>query len=128
MFFSPKETIMPHTVVRIYNDLAIAQHARDRLLNSGFAPDSVHLSANQDEAGPVEGNFIVDEMDAGHARGRRLIHRLFSAEGRTETADHSRSVWRDSYLLTVDIDSDEQLERASDIMERTGADTHEPRH
>jgi len=121
MFFSPEETIMPHTVVRIFNDLAIAQHARDQLLNSGFTPDSVHLSANQDEAGPVEGNFILDKQDTGSDSGRRLIHRLFSSDA---PHTNSRPVWPDSYLLTVDIDSDEQLERASDIMERTGPDTH----
>lgn len=124
---------MPHTVVRIFNDLTIAQHARDQLLNSGFTPDSVHLSANQDEAGPVEGNFILDEMDTGHDSGRRLIHKLFGSGNRTDAPHNSsRPVWPDSFLLTVDIDSDEQLERASDIMERTGShnmpEQQEPKH
>lgn len=112
---------MPNTVVRIYDNLAVAQHARDQLLDSGFAPDSVHLSSNQDEAGPVEGNFILDEKDTGHGPGSGLLHRLFGTEERTDAYNSARPVWRDSYLLTVDTDDDEQLERASDIMERTGA-------
>ena len=115
------ETITPHTVVRIYDNLAVAQHARDQLLSSGFAPDSVHLISNQDEAGPVQGNFILDENDIGHGRGGGLMHRLFGTAERTDAYNSSRPVWRDSYLLTVDTDDDAQLERASDIMERTGA-------
>lgn len=113
---------MPNTVVRIYDNLAVAQHAREQLLNSGFPPESVHLSSTLDDAGPVEGNFVLDEKDTGHGPGRGLMHRLFGTEERTDAYNSSHPVWRDSYLLTVDAHDDEQLERASDIMERTAAE------
>lgn len=108
---------MPTTVVRIYDKLSIAEQARDQLLSSGFSSDRIHLSSNQDEAGPMENNFILDEKDTGGGP----MHRFFGTEERADAYDNANPVWRSSYLLTVDTDDDEQLELASDIMERIGA-------
>jgi len=112
---------MPTTVVRIYDQLSVAEQARDQLLSSGFSSDRVHLSSNMDEAGPVENNFILNEKDTGHGPPGGPIERFFGVEERTDAYGNANPVWRSSYLLTVDTDDDEQLERASDIMERIGA-------
>ncbi|HEY0848229.1 MAG TPA: hypothetical protein VGE12_22870 [Noviherbaspirillum sp.] len=112
---------MPTTVVRIYDKLSVAEQARDQLLSSGFAADRVHLSSNLDEAGPVENNFILDEKDTGEGPPGSAMDRLFGNEERTDAYGNATPVWRSNYLLTVDTDDDEQLERASDIMERIGA-------
>lgn len=112
---------MPTTVVRIYDKLSIAEQARDQLLSSGFSSDRIHLSSNQDEAGPMENNFILDDKDTGHGPRSGPLHRFFGTEERTDAYGSAHPVWHSSYLLTVDTDDDEQLELASDIMERIGA-------
>lgn len=112
---------MPTTVVRIYDKLSVAEQARDQLLNSGFSADSVHLTSTLDEAGPVENNFILDEKDTGKGPRSGRLNKMFGVEERTDAYGNASPEWRSSYLLTVDTDDDEQLERASDIMERMGA-------
>lgn len=112
---------MPTTVVRIYDKLSVAEQARDQLLSSGFSSDRIHLSSNLDEAGPVENNFILDEKDRGSGPPGSAMDRMLGNEERTDAYGNATPVWRSSYLLTVDTDDDEQLELASDIMERIGA-------
>lgn len=112
---------MPTTVVRIYDKLSVAEQARDQLLSSGFPSERIHLSSSMDEAGPVENNFILNEKDLGSGPPGSVLDRMLGNEERTDAYGNATPVWRSSYLLTVDTDDDEQLELASDIMERIGA-------
>lgn len=112
---------MPNTLVRVYDNFASAQHARDQLLASGFPPDSVHLDSTLDEAGPVEGNGILDEKDTGKGPRSGPLHRFFNVEERTDAYNNSEPVWRGSYLMTVDAEDDAQSARAREIMDRMGA-------
>lgn len=108
---------MPGLVVRVYDHLSDAQNARHLLLQSGFEPSSISLSANHDEAGPVEGNGILDDKDKGTGpRGAPL-----GAENRTGAYNSSEPIWRSSVMLTVDADDDEQWQRACRIMDSCGA-------
>lgn len=112
---------MPNTLVRIYDSLATAQHAREQLLASGIQPDSVHLESRIDEAGPVEGNGILDAKDTGKGPADGPLNRLFGIEERTDAYNNSEPVWRGSVILTVDTEDEAQSARATDIMDRMGA-------
>lgn len=112
---------MPNTLVRVYDNLAAAQHAREQLLASGFASDHVHLDSTVDEAGPVEGNSVLDDKDTGKGPRSGPLYKFFNIEERTDAYNNSEPVWRSCYLLTVDADDDAESARASDIMDSTGA-------
>ena len=112
---------MPNTLVRIYDNLASAQHAREQLLASGFPADNVHLDSRIDEAGPVEGNGILDAKDMGKGPAYGPLNKLFGVEERTDAYNNAEPVWRGSVMLTVDTEDEAQSARASDIMDRTGA-------
>ncbi|HZW19813.1 hypothetical protein [Noviherbaspirillum sp.] len=112
---------MPSTLVRIYDTLASAEHARQQLLASGFTPDSVHLDSRLDEAGPVEGNGVLDAKDMGNGPPDGPINELLGVEERTDAYNNSEPVWRGTFMLTVDTDDDVQNARATDIMDKTGA-------
>ncbi|MCW7540085.1 hypothetical protein OOT46_19810 [Aquabacterium sp. A7-Y] len=104
---------MSHEVVRTYDRLGDAEQARLTLLSSGFDADSVHLSSTVDEAGPVEGNFLV-------GNGRR-------SSGRADAYDrnYAQVAHRGSVLLTVDAEDGEQQRRAAGILDASGAfDVH----
>jgi hypothetical protein len=112
---------MPNTLVRIYDNLVNAEYARNELLGCGFPASSVHLDSNDDEAGPVEGNFILDSKDGqpsgvGH-RGRSKGRHPHPSGGHMG----SMAVQRGTYVLTVEADSDEQCARAAEVMDRFGA-------
>lgn len=112
---------MPQTLVRIYDSLATAQHAREKLLESGFPPECVHLDSRLDEAGPVEGNAVLDAKDMGEGPRDGPLNKLFGVEERTDAYNNSEPVWRGSVMLTVDAEDEVEGARASDIMDRTGA-------
>jgi hypothetical protein len=112
---------MANTLIRIYDNLSAAQHAREQLLGAGFSQDSVQLESRMDEAGPVENNFILDEKDTGKGPSDGPLHKLFGTEERTDAYGNADPKWRGSYQLSVDADDDAQAARASDIMDRSGA-------
>lgn len=112
---------MPNTLIRIYDSLATAHHAREQLLASGFPPDSVHLDSKLDEAGPVDGNAVVDAKDMGEGPREGMFNKLFGVEERTDAYNNSEPVWRGIIMLTVDVEDEAQGARASDIMDKSGA-------
>lgn len=111
------ETIMPNTLVRIYDNLAAAENARRQLLASGIPSDNVHLDSRLDEAGPVEGSGILDAKDMGKGSGNELA----GTEANTDAYNNSEPVWRGTVMLTVDAEDEAQSARATDIMDRMGA-------
>jgi hypothetical protein len=112
---------MPNTLVRIYDSLATAQHAREKLLASGFPPDCVHLDSKMDEAGPVEGNGMLDAKDMGEGPPDGPLNKLFGVEERTDAYNNSEPVWRGTVMLTVEVEDEADGARATDIMDKSGA-------
>lgn len=112
---------MGNTLVRVYDTLASAEQARNALLASGFPSDCVHLSSNEDEAGPVEGNFALEYKDADNDNDRSALDSTFSRDDINEGLSRQQVAWRGHYLLTVDAVDDEQFNRASDITGQFGA-------
>jgi hypothetical protein len=53
---------MQQAIIRVFDEFDHAEHARDALVESGFARDAVEVSVREDEAGPVEGNFTVGNV------------------------------------------------------------------
>lgn len=112
---------MSNTLVRVYDHLANAERARNALVASGFSSESVHLTAADDEAGPVEGNFILEYKDAARARDRSALDSLLDRDDPNEGLARQDVAWRGNYLLTVDVQDDEQFARAADIAQQFGA-------
>lgn len=109
---------MANTVVRVYSRFSDAQGARDALLSSGFQPDNVHLSSQEDEAGPPQANFVLDYKDTGTNHETKL-DALLDREPRTDALRlQPGAMERGTFLLTVDADDDSDCARASEIMSR----------
>jgi hypothetical protein len=110
------------TLIRTYDSLSNAQDARSLLLASGFSSSCVQLAAIEDEAGPVEGNGILDEKDTGRGpRSGGIMGSLFGVEERTDAYNNAEPLWRSGILLTVDAADEEQCFRAVEIMDSCGA-------
>jgi uncharacterized protein (TIGR02271 family) len=112
---------MANTVVGVFDDYSQAQKAFDQLLGSGFSRDEVQLSpaANSPEARRAvlrDTEQSDNQSDEGWSIGK-FFSSLFGTDTRDEHVDiYSEAVRRGSYLLTVDADSDDQRDRAADIM------------
>lgn len=112
---------MANTLVRVYDKFSDAESARNALLASGFAPDSVHLMSQADEAGPVQGNFVLEYKDTEKGGDRSMFDALFGRDDPNEGQGRTEVAWRGNYLLTVDADDGDQFTRAFDITKRFGA-------
>ena len=110
---------MANEIVKVFDRYEDAEQARSALLAAGFAPGQVRLQCNEDEAGPVEGNFLVGN---GRRPGR--------AGGVSSAADHGDLPYELNYdhpelrglhLLLLDVPSDEQRGRAEELLGGFGA-------
>ena len=98
-------------VIRTFDRIEDGEAARRALLEAGFEPDRVQLSAREDEAGPEEGNFIAGNgrVDAGR-RGRFPV-----AQGAEDAYDANyQPVERRSEQLLVVMVADEQERRRAE--------------
>lgn len=71
---------MATQMIRIFDQYADAEAARDALLAAGYARDSVRVSVRDDEAGPVQGNFTVGnatEAPGGMGEGQHTYARNY---------------------------------------------------
>lgn len=112
---------MANTVVGVFDDYSQAQKAFDQLLGSGFSREEIQLSpaANSPEARRAvlrDTERSDNQSDEGWSIGK-FFSSLFGTDTKDEHVDiYSEAVRRGSYLLTVDADSDDERDRAADIM------------
>lgn len=120
---------MANTLVRVYDHMADAEHARQQLLGNGFSESSVHLSATGDEAGAVQGNFVLDRKEDMNPDAPSFLDRLHDDDTganddisrRPDTSAPQKAVYRNNIILTVDAETAEQESQASSILARSGA-------
>ncbi|RJF99080.1 hypothetical protein [Noviherbaspirillum saxi] len=120
---------MAHTLVRVYDHMADAEHAREQLLKTGFPESHVQLSATGDEAGALQGNFVVDRKEEMRPDRRSFLdtlHNTNRAAGdnishHADTSAPQRVVYRSNFVLTVDAESAEQESQANSILDQSGA-------
>lgn len=99
-------------LVRIFDEYADAEGARDALLAAGFSNDEVRLTVRDDEAGPVEGNFTVGnatEAPGGMGEGRHTY-----ARNDGNIAERGRS------MLVLSAAGAAQAAQAAAILDRFG--------
>jgi hypothetical protein len=107
---------MTNPLIRVYSDMASAEQARRHLLASGFPADSIELTARDDEAGPVQGNFAV-----GNSGGRDAFDTASGFNNDIYRDDYATPVQRGNFVLMVDAGDEPARQQACDIMDRFGA-------
>ena len=99
-----------HTYVfRLFDSYALAEQARNALLADGFARDGVELTVQEDEAGPVRGNFIVGDH-TGRTGEEDPVYRRNFAPSRQEIR----------CLITVAVDDPILADQAAFILQAYG--------
>ncbi|WP_144155883.1 hypothetical protein [Paraburkholderia sp. BCC1885] len=112
---------MRHTVIGLFDTYAQAENARDTLVQTGFANDTIELQANHTAPSPTAATEAVDN---GGVFGNieRFISSLFSREPRQAEADrYTEAVRRGAVLVCVYAASEAHAELASTTLTRLGA-------
>jgi uncharacterized protein (TIGR02271 family) len=107
---------MENTVVGVYDSYAQAQSAMNELLTAGFSRSEVHLNPESERA--TGGQTATSSDQSGSGIGH-FFRSLFGMEEDREHRDvYAEAVRRGSCVLTANAGSDEQRERAVEIMNR----------
>jgi hypothetical protein len=111
---------MRHTVIGLFDTYSQAENARDTLVQTGFASDTIELQAN-----PVPSATAATDTAANAsvlANIERFISSLFAKEPRPVEADrYADAVRRGAVLVCVSAASESHAELASKTLTRLGA-------
>jgi uncharacterized protein (TIGR02271 family) len=110
----------------VFDNRADADRAQDELLASGFSRQDVRLS-NSDPTGATDSVSGATTTTTGERHDEGIgasIKHFFSDIFGTDNSEHaqrySTAVSRGHHVLTVSTDSEPEVERAADIVERHG--------
>jgi hypothetical protein len=125
---------MQHTLVAVFDNRSDAQSAKDELLASGFGSTDVSVSSadptGQTSSLTGESSTRTDEP---HEEGigasiKHFFTGLFGADNDEHVGRYSDVVARGHHVLTLVTDSEPEVERAADLIERFGPIDLDERH
>ncbi|MFM0502310.1 hypothetical protein [Paraburkholderia caffeinilytica] len=111
---------MRHTVIGLFDTYSQAEAARDTLVQTGFARDTIELQANPE---PSVGSATDEVASSGVlANIERFLSSLFATGPRApETARYAEAVRRGAVLVCVSAASESHAELARNTLTRLGA-------
>ena len=116
---SVKEFTMKQTVVGVFNRYEAARDATELLQDSGFGPDSVHITA---ESGPGNGARTSGQEGGMLESLRRFFAGMFSPNDEdSEVSKYAEVVRRGGAVVTVDAEDDPTVALARSTLESAGA-------
>jgi uncharacterized protein (TIGR02271 family) len=109
-----KEATMAHTLAAVFEQRGDAERAKAELLNAGFGSDTVRLAS---------GTGTQTQDGADDSIGGSIMHFFSSIFGNDEHADrhtYTTAINRGNTMLTVEAATEDEIERAADIVEGFG--------
>jgi len=127
---------MQHTLVAVFDNQSDAQNARDELLAAGFTRENVNVSsANLSGTTDNLTNTTTgtSAMGTTHEEGvgasiKHFFTNLFGDDEDTHATRYSNFVSGGQHVLTLTTDSEPDVERAADVIERFGPIDIDERH
>jgi len=124
---------MQHTLVAVFDNRSDAQSAMDELLASGFSRTDVNVSSADPTGQSSSLSGDVPGIDQTHEEGigasiKHFFTGLFGSDNDTHVSRYSDAVTRGHHVLTVTTQSEPEVERAADVIERFGPVDIDERH
>jgi len=124
---------MQHTLVAVFDNRSDAQNALDELLASGFSRTDVNLSTvdPSGQTGSLSDTSTV--VDGTHEEGigasiKHFFNGLFGSDNDEHAMKYSSVVTSGRHVVTVTTQSEPEVERAADVIERFGPVDIDERH
>jgi len=124
---------MQHTLVAVFDNRSDAQSAMDELLASGFSRTDVNVSSADATGQTSSLSGDVPGIDQTHEEGigasiKHFFTGLFGSDSDTHASQYSDAVTRGHHVLTLTTQSEPEVERAADVIERFGPVDIDERH
>jgi uncharacterized protein (TIGR02271 family) len=122
---------MQHTLIAVFDNHNDAMSAKSELLSSGFSSSDVRLS-HGDETAPggsmsstsasstTTTTTSSDNEPGIGASIKNFFSDIFGTDNNEHSMKYSTAVEKGNHVLTVNTDSEAEVERAADIVERFG--------
>jgi uncharacterized protein (TIGR02271 family) len=115
---------MQHTLVAVFDNRSDAQKAMDDLLAGGFTRPDVRLSEGDPTAQgsstvSSSGSELRDDESIGSSI-KNFFSDIFGTDRSESARMYQEAVTRGHYVLTVSTETEPEVERAADIIERYG--------
>ncbi len=120
---------MQHTLVAVFDNRTDAQKALEDLVASGFSRQTARLSEGdpagqasmQSHSGSASGSAGAASGDGSIGSSiKNFFSDMFGTDRSSDAQMYSEAVTRGHYVLTLTADSEPEVERAADIVERYG--------
>lgn len=118
---------MQHTLIAVFDNHADAVSAKNELLSSGFSSSDVRLSHGDETlpGGSMAGSTTTTATTTGDEPGigssiKNFFSDIFGSDTDEHSTKYSTAVQHGNHVLTVNTDSEPEVERAADIVERFG--------
>lgn len=111
-----KEATMAHTLAAVFEHRGDADRAKAELLNAGFSGSDVRVAAGA--GGSTDSTASTDDSVAGGIM--HFFSSLFGADDNADKQLYSSAINRGQVVLTVEARSDDDVDRAADIIEAFG--------
>jgi len=124
---------MRHTLVAVFDNRSDAQSALDELLASGFSRTDASLSSadptGQSNSVTGDNESLEGEREEGFGASiKHFFTGLFGSDTNEHAMKYSYAVTRGHHVLTLATESEPEVERAADIIERFGPVDIDERH
>jgi hypothetical protein len=124
---------MRHTLVAVFDNRSDAQNALDELLASGFSRNDASLSSadptGQSNSVTGDNESLEGEREEGFGASiKHFFTGLFGSDTNEHAMKYSYAVTRGHHVLTLATESEPEIERAADIIERFGPVDIDERH
>jgi hypothetical protein len=125
--------IMRHTLVAVFDNRSDAQNALDELLASGFSRTDASLSGadptGQSNNVTGDNEYLTGAHEEGFGASiKHFFTSLFGSDTNEHAMKYSYAVTRGHHVLTLTTESEPEVERAADIIERFGPVDIDERH
>jgi len=124
---------MQHTLVAVFDNRSDAQNAMDELLASGFSRSDVNVSSADPtgQTSSLSGDVPLASQTHEEGIGASIKHfftGLFGSDNDEHVSRYSDVVSRGHHVLTLTTQSEPEVERAADVIERFGPVDIDERH
>ncbi|PWF54973.1 YsnF/AvaK domain-containing protein [Massilia glaciei] len=112
---------MQHTIAAVFDNHSAAQQAIDDLVASGFARDQVRLSEGDTTGMGARSSTSTSARHEDQGIGasiKNFFSDMFGGDSSQDARMYSEAVARGNYVVTLTADSEPEVERAADIVER----------
>ena len=110
---------MQHVIAAVFANQANVNQARNDLINSGFSPDDMHLSQNNDLNNDDYNDEHVSKDESITSGIKSFFSNMFGDDNKDDADVYSSAVMNGNFVLTLNLQNEEDVDKATEVIDRS---------